>query len=186
MKIFTFLCLSLALSLGSANAQTTQQKALLRDSKQVLTALQKNDLKTVARFVGPGKLRFSAQVYAQKTDLTFSKSRLPFLAFSPKKWSFGSYDGSGEEINLTWANYARQFVWDRNYSKAPFVGVGFTKSRGNAINNLREFYRGATLIEYHFPSKSEDVMDWSSLWLVWQKSGAKWHLTGIAHDEWST
>ncbi|HEX9995841.1 MAG TPA: hypothetical protein VGB45_01750 [Abditibacterium sp.] len=186
MKKFTCLLL-LALSIcGVSKAQTLQQKAFLRDSKQVLTALQKNDLKTVARFVGPRKLRFSAQIYAQKRDLTFSKSRLPFLAFSPKKWSFGSYDGSGEEIKLTWANYARQYVWDRNYSKAPFVGVGFTKSRGNAINNLREFYRGATLVEYHFPSKSEDVMDWSSLWLVWQKSGAKWHLTGIAHDEWST
>jgi hypothetical protein len=38
---------------------------------------------------------------------------------------------------------------------------------------------------YHAGTNRNNFMDWQGLWLIWQPSGSKWFLSGIAHDQWT-
>jgi len=62
-----------------------------------------------------------------------------------------------------------------------------TLSSGNLINNIRESYPAAIIVEYHFPGFEEKYggMDWTSLWLVFEKQGSEWYLVGLVHGEWT-
>lgn len=50
-------------------------------------------------------------------------------------------DGSGEDIEMTAAEYYDRFIWDQNYLEAPEVYVNEEiESRGNTLVNLADFF----------------------------------------------
>ncbi|MDD5470267.1 MAG: hypothetical protein PHO92_05750, partial [Candidatus Peribacteraceae bacterium] len=61
-------------------------------------------------------------------------------------------------------------------------------ARGNVLDNARDVYPGAQIVEYHFPGfdPQYEGMDWSSLRLVLEKFNSEWRLVGLIHDEWTT
>jgi hypothetical protein len=162
------------------------QRAVGQESKQVLLALRANNMTKLAAYVHPNKgLRFSPYI-APAQDLKFSRVQLRNLPKTTRKYVWGSYDGSGEPVNLTWNDYRRRFVYPTDFSQIKPRFNSFV-ARGNIINGLRQTYKDAIFVEYYWPgTKKHEHMDWRSLWLIWQKSGARWYLSGIAGDRWST
>lgn len=157
-------------------------------SNQVATALKQNNMSAVSRHVDWTRgLRFSPEVFAQKSDVKLSRSQVAKLRTDKKIRTWGTYDGEGGPIRLNWAGYRKRYVWSRDFTKGAKVSVNrFGGGRSTIINNLRQFYPNATFVEYYLPASSPNTMDWASLWMVWKKTGGTWRLIGIAHDQWST
>jgi hypothetical protein len=160
---------------------------------QIALALREQDWQTVAQAVHPGKgVRFSPYTYVrvdegQEADRVFSAEELAGLAVDETVYHWGVFDGSGEPIDKTFADYYSRFVYDADFYWAYAVGFNEIVGRGNTINNVAEAYPQAKFVEFHLPGSDPRFagMDWRSLRLVLEQEGDTWYLVGIVHDEWT-
>jgi hypothetical protein len=166
------------------------QAIIERRARQVISALKSKDMTKLAPLVHPEKgLRFSpyADVNTQ-SDLVFKRRQLRTLLASKRRYVWGAYDGSGEPISLTFANYYRHFIYDHNYAQARRVSFnGEINGRGTTPNLIRAVYPESIVVEHYFAGfdPKYDGMDWRSLWLVFEKKDEAWYLVGIVHGEWT-
>jgi hypothetical protein len=166
------------------------QQIIAARARQVILALKSGNVGGLSRFIHPRKgLRFSPYHSVEKDrNLVFTRGRIKYLTTSRNRYLWGEEDGSGDQIRLTYAAYHKQYVYDHDYSRAKQVTYNSeTLSSGNLINNIRESYPAAIIVEYHFPGFEEKYggMDWTSLWLVFEKQGSEWYLVGLVHGEWT-
>ena len=80
-----------------------------------------------------------------------------------------------------------RYVYDRDYTQVPQIGVDRIMTGGNALENLAEAYPGCRFVDFAFPSADpvNDGLDWSSLKLVFQPGEFRWLLVGVVHGEWT-
>jgi hypothetical protein len=185
-KILVNLLLLLVLTITvSAQSEKVQ---VLAQSKKVVAALKKKDMKTLAALVHPIKgVRFSPYGYVNaEGDLVFRRAQISSLMLTRRTYVWGAEDGTGDDINLGFPAYFNKFVYDKDFARAPQVVYNRVAKSGNTIVNIAEAYKNAKFVEYHFAgTKKYDGMDWRSLRLVFEKSGANWYLVGISHDQWT-
>jgi len=172
--------------LASVNA-AAQKAQVMTTAKKIVAALKNKDMKTVAAYAHPTKgVRFAPYSYLSDSDLTFKKAQLPSLFLLRRTYVWGESDGSGDPINLGFPAYHKQFVYDRDFAKAPKISYEKRLGGGNTTFNVQEVYPKGKFVEYHFPKgKDGNEMGWNSLYLVFEKSGAKWFLVAVVHDEWT-
>lgn len=105
---------------------------------------------------------------------------------TPRLW--GRFDGTGEPIELDIEEYFTRFVYDADFYNAAQIGYDMDLGSGNTINNAREFYPQARIVEYHFPGFDKNLggLDWRSLRLVFEQHESRWFLVGLIHDLWTT
>ncbi len=156
---------------------------------EIIFAIKNKDMATLATLVHPKKgVRFSPYTYVDvANDAVFSAAELPTAPENPTAYIWGAFDGSGEPINMTFAEYWQRFVYDANFAQPDVIGFNQTVGRGNTINNITEVYPGAVVVEYHFTGFDPKLegMDWRSLRLVLEPLDGEWVLVGIVHDEWT-
>jgi hypothetical protein len=159
-------------------------------ARQVLAALKAGDMARLSTFVHPQKgLRLSphAQVLPDEDRVLRRKQLVQMWACS-KRYKWGGYDGSGDPIRVTFRKYYRQFIFDHDYTRAKDIAYNpQNMSHGNTPNNIPTIYPQSIAVEYHFDGFDPkfDGMDWTSLWLVFEKARGQWYLVGIVHDEWT-
>jgi hypothetical protein len=157
-------------------------------ASMVITALQTNDLTTLAQYVHPTRgVRFTPYTYISDTDLVFSQSVIPTLTSDTTVFNWGIYDGSGLPIDLTYNDYYAKFIYSADFANPEQVAYNKFIGSGNSINNLEEFYPDAEFVEYHFKGfdKQYEGMDWQSLLLVFSNEGGTYYLVGIIHAQWT-
>lgn len=183
--------LSPAYSTESAQlASKDAERIIAGRARQVLLALKAGNMSKLSTFVHPQKgVRFSpyASVLLDE-DRVLKRNQLTQMWASNRKYNWGSYDGSGDPIRLTFRKYHRRFIFDHDYSRAKDRAYNpENMSHGNTPNNIREIYPQSIAVEYHFSGFDERVSghDWVSLWLVFEKKAGQWYLVGIVHDEWT-
>jgi hypothetical protein len=167
---------------------TREQAQVASLAAQAVEALKNQDLDSLAALVHPVYgLRFSPYGFVQNEHRVFPADQVKTLLDDPSSYTWGSYDGSGEPINLTFSDYFNRFVWSRDFSQAQRVSFDQRLGSGNTLDNSHEFYPGAVVVEYHIPGQDPAYggMDWQSLRLVFQPDGLGWRLVGIIHDEWT-
>jgi len=154
-------------------------------AKKVLESIKNLDLNALAKVVHPKKgLRFSPySMVVPKEDKLFKADQINSLLKDSKKYEWGAYDDSAEPILLTFADYYKKFIYDRDYAKAPKVGYNKKIGYGNTLNNSFEMYPNSIIVEYNFPGS--EGMDWSSLKLAFEEYKGQWYLVGIIHDCWT-
>lgn len=156
---------------------------------QVLAALKSRDAAELSKYVHPQKgVRFTPYTYINTaTDLVFPLAGIPALFSGSTQYNWGSFDGSGEPINLTFSGYYAKFIYDKNFLAAPQVVFNQILQRGNMINNFAAVYPQGVSIEYHFTGFNAQYsgMDWESLKLVFEQTGGNWYLVGIIHEQWT-
>lgn len=101
---------------------------------------------------------------------------------------WGYHDGTGDPIRLSYADYRARFVLDRDFAAAPVVSVDERVGVGTSLDNLRELYPEATVVEFHHPGVDPafEGLDWRSLRLVLLREAGRWWLVAVVHDEWTT
>lgn len=154
----------------------------------VVQALKTVNMGILRMYVHPEKgVRFTPYTHVNtETDVVVPANEIAPLITSPTR-NWGVQEGSGEPINLPYQLYHNRYVYNHDYAEAPKVYWNTPFDRGTIIDNAAEAYPAADIVEYHFPEfdPQYEGMDWSSLRLVLEKSGDKYYLVGIIHDEWT-
>jgi hypothetical protein len=156
----------------------------------VITALKNKNFERLEDYVHPLKgVRFSPYSYVDiQYDITIAINKIRTLPADTTKRVWGYYDGSGEEIRLTFIDYYKEFIYDKDFINATEIGYQRIIGQGNTRSNIYEVYPTSIVVEYHFPGFDPRVsgMDWESLRLVFEKYWGQWFLVGIVHDQWTS
>lgn len=166
------------------DAAATSQEA----ADAVIHALKDKDLTKLAAVIHPKKgLLFSPYAHIdQATALVFQKDGLPDLTDATVR-TWGVHDGSGEPIELTFAQYYDKFVYDKPFIDAESVGQDEILGQGNTIVNIKEVFPNSYVVDYHFSGfdKQYEGMDWESLILVLEQHEGAWYVSAIVHSQWT-
>ncbi len=155
----------------------------------IITALKDQDYETLATFVHPEKgVRFSPYAFVEETQIVLSSAEIAELADNSDIYRWGTFDGEGGPIELTFADYYQRFIYDVNFFRPHTIGYNQFVGFGSMINNIEEVYPDSSTVEYHFPGFEEDFggLDWRSLILVMEEVDGEWKLVAIVHSEWAT
>ena len=164
------------------------QAEVLARAAQVILLLKNQDMdglsEVVHRNIG---VRFSPYATINYDDRIFLKDQIPGLMTDPTIYHWGVNDGSGADIDLTFAQYFAEFVYDVDFASAPQIAVNQRLGPGSTIDNSREVYPDNMIVDYHFPGfdPQYEGMDWRSLRLVFKYCQGSYDLIGIIHDEWT-
>ncbi|MDI4650209.1 hypothetical protein [Cohnella hashimotonis] len=168
-------------------APSDSQRALSVAAKDVVEALRDRDLKRLASWIDPKLgLRFSPYAAMTEADQIFKPEALPSFK-SPDKIKWGTADGSGDPIELSFRDYFDKFVYDKDFDTAPSVSANKLVGKGNTVYNGQDTYAGSSFVEFHFPGfdASADGMDWESLILTFVQDGSDWRLVALTHAQWT-
>jgi hypothetical protein len=157
-------------------------------AEEAVAALRDRDMEALAALAHPSKgVRFSPYTYVRDEHLVFGSQSVVGLLMDQTRYLWGYYDGSGEPIELTFAHYYEQFVYDQDFAHAEQIAYNEVLGQGNTINNIPEFYPDGVFVEYYFSGFDPQYggMDWVSLRLVLEQEGGVWYLVGVIHDEWT-
>lgn len=182
---------------GSASASASQTAPLdpvsnfplLGSACAVNRCLQQQNWAALSAYVHPeqGVTFTPYSTVEPESNLTFSADQIKNLSQDQTVYTWGFEDGRGDPIQMTILQYYERYVYDKDYTQAPEIGVDRIITGGNALENLAEAYPGCRFVDFCFPSADpiNDGLDWSSLKLVFQPGEEHWYLVGIVHGEWT-
>ncbi len=189
MAIFALLSVLLLSGCNLVKTQTKQVSDLDNTAKQVIEILKNKDLEQLAEFVHPIKgVRFSPYSFINvQNDIVLKPSDLKDKFNDQTVYKWGSYDGSGEPIEMTFSEYYDKFIYDKDFANSEEYSLNKVLGIGNTLVNIEEVYPNAEFVEFHFPGFNPEYegMDWESLRLVFEKYNDGWMLVGIIHDQWT-
>ena len=163
--------------------------SLLTAAFTVANALRQEDFSPRASFVHPEKgVTFTPYSTVDfDSDLTFTQEQVMELSGNSTVYTWGTFDGRGDPIQMTAAEYFPRYVSNADYTKAPQIGIDHIMMRGNALENIDEAYPEGRFVDFCFPQQEQvnEGMDWCSLKLVFERRDASWLLVGIVHGEWT-
>lgn len=159
-------------------------------AREVVGALKARDAARLASLVHSAKgVRFTPYPFVRvDRDVVLTRDQVERAFTDTTRRTWGTADGSGEPITLPFEQYHRRFVYDVDFAAAPMVRANLPPAKpGNTPSNIAEAYPGAEWVEFHFPAIDAQFegMDWRSLWLVFERDGSDWMLTGIVHGSWT-
>ncbi len=161
----------------------------------VIQALQAKDMAMLDTYIDPSVgVRFSPYTNVKEKDLVFTPAQLTDAFTNSTVYIWGNFDGSCAPIQLTFSDYYARFVYNQDFASSTQIGYNQTFSSGNLIDNSRDFYPNAIIVEFYLPGTNPDYggMDWQSLKLVFQQiapvgsnAAGQWVLVGIIHNQWT-
>ncbi len=155
----------------------------------VVTALQQGKPAEVAKYAHPEKgVRFTPYTYVNpETDVILTAAEIAAAASDTTHKTWGVQEGSGEPISMSVLEYFSRYVYNHDYATAPVVRWNEPQTKGSMIDNAKEFYPAAQIVEYHFDGfdPKYEGMDWGSLRLALEEHEGAWFVTGMIHDEWT-
>ncbi len=170
-------------------SSTNIEWAVRSRADEAIRALDSKDTKKLSELIHPDKgVRFSPYSHVDtEKDLTFSASQIEDIFYNQNKFVWGSYDGSGDPIELTFEEYFKKFIYDKNFKGASQISYNKLLGKGNTLVNIKEAYPEGNFVEYYFPGFDPQYsgMDWECLRLVLENKNGTWYLVGILHDQWT-
>lgn len=171
--------------LGAAEAE----RLVGASAREALAALRARDGARLASLAHPGKgVLFSPYAYVHPADDVVLRADELRTAFSdPKVRAWGTTDGRGDTIELTFAKYFERWVYDVDFAAAPTVAYNREVGRGNISDNTATAFPDAVMVEQHFEQIDPRYggMDWRSLRLLFEETGGAWKLVAVVHAEWT-
>ena len=169
--------------------QSNQPPELKTQAQQVLQVLKNNQLRKLAEYVHPEQgVLFSPYAHLDPDqDVILSADTIKKLAEQDSTIRWGYEDGSGKPIELTLDKYIQQYVYDASFLEADSISINTTHQFGNSINNLKDVFPQADVVEYYLPGQKEEYggMDWKALRLVFEQKDNQRYLVGIVHSAWT-
>ena len=162
----------------------------LEAAATVMTVLKNGDMEQLAAWVHPEQgLRFSPYPYVDlENDLVFTRDQVSALMDDSTAHVWRTFPGTGEVIELTYADYAKRFVYDADFIKDADIALNEILGEMTTLSNLNEVYPQEThdFVDYYIDviDPAHEGMDWRSLRLVFEKIGDDRMLVGIIHDHW--
>lgn len=162
---------------------------LITSTIQVITLIRDKDMGKLKDYIHPTKgVRFTPYPYVDlEKDQVFKADELSTALESPQVYTWGNYDGSGDPIELNFADYYDRFIYDEDFANPQLIGNNVIVGHGNTIENVVEAYPNSRFIEFYFSGFNSEYggADWRSLKLVFEEQDGNWYLVGIIHGEWT-
>ncbi|SDZ36939.1 hypothetical protein SAMN05660462_02887 [Proteiniborus ethanoligenes] len=156
---------------------------------EVIELIKDKDMKNLSSYVHPEKgLRFTPYPYIDlQNDQVFKAQSVAELLQDTKVYTWGSYDGSGEPIELKFNDYYDKFIYDADFANPHMIGNNVTIGTGNTIDNVDEAYPNGYFVELYFKGfePQYEGIDWRSLKLVFEELNGAWYLVSIVHGQWT-
>lgn len=174
---------------SSKTITANSNSLVLATSKLVLTLMKNKAFIQLSKLFHPTEgVRFSPYGFIDTANdmvLTAEQFLQAIAKKNPVHW--GYYDGSGDSILLSVAQYYKKFIFNADFLNAEKTSLNKIIGAGNSLNNLTNIYRGLNFTENHFSGfdKKYDGMDWTSLRLIFKLLQGKYYLVGIVHDQWT-
>ncbi|MHA6480533.1 hypothetical protein ACX1C1_01130 [Paenibacillus sp. strain BS8-2] len=154
----------------------------------VIETLKESDWERLKAYIHPSKgILFSPYGHIDADHaITFSSDELP-TANADTSYVWGSYDGSGEPIQLTFGEYYKKFVYDKDFANPEQVGYDKIISQGNTEPNIKDVFPEGYSVEYYFSGFDKEFagMDWASLILVLEEVQGNWYVCAVVHSQWT-
>lgn len=180
---------SLAAELNTGPESFPADSSLESTSEKVLSLIKNKQYDSLALFFHPSKgVRFSPYAFIDtKADVQLSAEAFLNALNSGKQLHWGSFDGSGEAIDLSIEEYFKRFVYDADFLNAEQRHSNRSVAKGNSLDNQPEVYPDLPYTESYFPGFEEKYqgMDWRALRLVFEKKDKRYFLVAVIHDEWT-
>lgn len=158
-------------------------------AKNLMIAIKNKDAESLAEYVHPVKgIRFTPYTTVSlEKDLNITKDHMIGFFEDKNLYTWGNYDGSGEEIKLTPSEYYEKFIYSQDFINAPEIGYNDVLTFGNMIENQFDVYENAIVVEYYIPEINPEYggLDWQSLRLAFEEYDGVWKLVGIIHNQWT-
>lgn len=156
---------------------------------KILDCIKAGDFDTLSQFVHPeyGVVFSPYATINLASNQRFAATQIKDFPNDKNQYVWGKYDGKGDPINLTASEYFKKFVFDKDYTLAPEIGVDKVIRSGNSLENFKEVFPNARFIDFHFPGTDEDAggLDWRSVRLCFEEYKGELKLTVILHSEWT-
>ncbi len=173
---------------NTAAVQPLEEDSFLGLATNVLSCIEARDWAALSGYVHPeyGVVFVPYSTINLSANKCFTASDVKSFGSSTDVYVWGVYDGTGEPISLTVADYFTKFVYDRDYLAAPIMSIDHILQTGNSLENISEVFPNCRYVEFHFPGTEElDGIDWSTLRLVFEEYGGKMMLTAVIHSQWT-
>ena len=120
------------------------------------------------------------------TNRRFSAEEIAIMDTDTHVYVWGVYNGSGEPITLTPAEYFEKFVPAVDYIKASVIGINQVVRSGNALENMVDVFPNVKFVDFHFPGgESIEDLDWSSLRLGFEEHDGNLYLIAVVYSTWT-
>ncbi len=150
---------------------------------QVAGCIQRGDYADLAAFVHPdyGVVISPYATVNLSSNKCFTPNQVSGFGREKTVYIWGVTDVVGEPIEMKPSDYFKQYVADRDYTKAPMVGVDTVVRSGNAMENVMTVFPDARFVDLNYPG--DDSSGWATLRLVFEEYEGHLMLTAIIHSE---
>ncbi|MCP1225787.1 hypothetical protein [Sebaldella sp. S0638] len=160
---------------------------LKKTNQIVIKLIKERDVNALAEYVHPKKgILFSPYSDIKNNEnMVIDEKELVKIYDKNAELVWGTYDGTGARILLTFDDYFDRFIYDSDYIEYEpnFDGIMGT---GNTYENINSIFPDSEIVEYYIPGTEKYAyLDWKSLRLVYELYKGKYYLTAIVHNEWT-
>jgi len=178
-------------NLKNINRLSEPQKIVQQDSISIILAaysclyyLESGAYDSLAKMVHPESgLRIVPMVNCTPSNPLFGALKLKSIWDSDSSIFWGIADGSGDSIVLTFENYKKKFLQNRDYKSATPEITNKPFHFTNTRQNIQEFFPKSNLVDFTVNPKED--MDWGSLIFVFKIYEGQWKLVGILSNYWT-
>lgn len=164
-----------------------QPKSEEETTGKIIQIITEENMEKFSRYVHPEKgVLFSPYIYIDQNALTFDREQVNSLLKSDVVHHWGTFDGSGEAMELTANQYFETFIQIDLFTNPDEVIVNEMKQRGNMLNNVKEVFPNSKTVEFYVEgTETMAGMDWKSLLFVFEEYEKGLKLVAIVHDSWT-
>ena len=156
---------------------------------EILGYIKTEDYEALSEVVHPeyGVVFSPYATISLNSNKCFTAKEVAGFLKDDNNYVWGKYDGSDDPIELTPSAYFKEFVFDKDFTQTPEIGIDTIIMSGNSLENFAEVFPDARFVEFHFPASDTqpDTLDWTSLRLGFEEYDGQLMLTVIVHSEWT-
>jgi hypothetical protein len=154
----------------------------------ILDNMKDGDYEALSRVAHPELgILFSPQAtISTSTNKRFSAAEIASFGTDMNVYVWGVHGEGGEPINMTPSEYFSSFVYCKDFSSAPFIGIDRIVRSGNALENITDVFPNIRFVEFHIPGECIEPSDdsgWRTLRLGFEEYNGSLWLTLISHGE---
>lgn len=177
-------------TVAAGTPQALDTDAARAAALEVVDALKRRDMATVARYAHPTMgVLFAPYAFVEPSEhQVWSAAALPNWFQDTRVRVWGTEDGTGFPIERTPAQYYERFVFPRDFTAGAKISVNDDQAKGNSINNAPSLYPDGVRVEFYLPpteTPEGPLPDWRALRLVFVGVGGEPKLVAVVHDQWT-
>ncbi len=164
-----------------------QDRELTALAYTVAGLIREGDYRTLSTYIHPvyGLVFAPYSTINLSSNQCFTPNRVAITAEDSTIYVWGTKYGTDEPIQLTAAQYFSAYVYNRDYVRAPLIGVNTIVKSGNALENVTSVFPEGKFVDLCFPSSGADGSGWSTLRIVFEPYEGEMKLSALIHSEYT-